>query len=285
MGLLERFVVISRNSNIRFPHIIFTEPIISSTTAGTDLSFVMAVDFTGSNGESTSFFSSFHTTSQADKKRDAIDTYVAAIKEIGNVLTTYDTDGSFPSYGFQGEYCFPLNGNEESPSVRGVQGMIDAFHQALQHVKLSGNTQIVPVIKRAATISAGPVAFGSIQKYMAMIILTDGSFKDQKAIIEEMATVSALPISFVFIVVGEDPDGTDMKKFEALKKSCRAFTNRDMMQIIQMHSLKDMSTNARAFTIARHMIKELPAQAVEYYTSLKIMPYGSDMGPCSLNHL
>lgn len=244
-----------------------------------------AVDFTGSNGESPSFFSSFIKTSQAEKKKDAVDTYVSAIKEIGGVLTIYDTDGCFPAYGFQGEYCFPLNGNEENPSVTGVQGMVDAFHQALQHVKLTGNTEIVPVIKRAATIAKGPVAFGSIQKYLAMIILTDGSFKDSKAIVEEMATVSALPISFVFIVVGEDSDGSNIKKFEALKKSCRTYTNRDMMQVIPMHSLKDMSSNARSFSIARHMIKELPSQTVEYYTQLKIMPYQSDMGPCNLNHL
>lgn len=244
-----------------------------------------AVDFTGSNGLSPSFFSAFIKTSQEEKKRDAIDTYLSAIREIGGVLETYDTDGSFPAYGFQGEYCFPLNGNEEDPSVKGVPGMIEAFHQALQHVKLVGNTEIVPVIKRAASIAQGPVAFGSIQKYLAMIILTDGSFKDAKAIVEEMATVSALPISFIFVVVGEDSDGSNMKKYEALKKSCREFTNRDMMQIIQMHSLKDLSTNARKFSIARNMIKELPGQAVEYYTQLKIMPYQSNMGPCNLNHL
>jgi Copine len=150
--------------------------------------------------------------------------------------------------------------------------MISAFHQALAHVKLLGSTQFEPVIERAAKIAALPAVHGEAHKYVAMIILTDGKFSDQKKIVEAMATVSNLPITFVYVVVGEDPDGENTKMFEKLKNDSRNYTNRDMIQVIQMHSLTNLSANARSFSIARQMIKELPSQLVTYYTSHNIFP-------------
>ena len=246
-------------------------------TGDVDLSFVTAIDFTGSNGESSSFFT-FHTNDPEKKKAAAAEMYDAAVKEIGSCLETYDSDGKFPAYGFQGEHCFPLNGIEAEPNVQGIDGMISAFHQALSHVKLLGSTQFEPVIERAAKIAALPPQHGEAHKYVAMIILTDGKFSDQQRIVEAMATVSSLPITFVYVVVGEDPDGENTKVFEKLKSASRTYTNRDMIQVIQMHSLTGLSANARSFSIARQMIKELPTQLVTYYTSHNIMPSNTD-GP------
>ena len=200
--------------------------------------------------------------------------YEAVVQEIGGVLMTYDSDGRFPAFGFQGEFCFPLNGIESDPSVEGINGMINSFRQALANVKLKGSTHFEPVIQRAAQLAQLPCQ-GGLRKYIVMIILTDGKFTDQKKIVEAMATVSNLPISFVYVVAGEDPDGDNIKTFEKLKTASRAYTNRDMIQIIQMNSLTDLSVNARSFTIARQMIKELPTQVVTYYAGLDIQPENS----------
>jgi Copine len=198
--------------------------------------------------------------------------YEAVVQEIGGVLMTYDTDGRFPAFGFQGEFCFPLNGIESNPSVEGITGMISSFRQALANVKLKGNTHFEPVIQRAAQLASLPPTNGVLRQYIVMIILTDGKFTDQKKIVEAMATVSNLPISFVYVVVGDDPDGVNIKSFEELKNASRQYTNRDMIQIIQMNTLNDLSVNARSFTIARQMIKELPTQVVTYYAGLDIQP-------------
>lgn len=201
--------------------------------------------------------------------------YEAVVQEIGGVLMTYDSDGKFPAFGFQGEFCFPLNGIESDPYVEGINGMINSFRQALANVKLKGSTHFEPVIQRAAQLAQLPATHGELRKYIVMIILTDGKFTDQKKIVEAMATVSNLPISFVYVVAGEDPDGDNIKTFEKLKTASRAYTNRDMIQIIQMNSLTDLSVNARSFTIARQMIKELPTQVVTYYAGLDIQPENS----------
>ena len=55
--------------------------------------------------------------------------YVAAIKSVATILSDYDSDQQFPSFGFGAKahqfkdvsHCFPLNFNFSAPEVTGVQ--------------------------------------------------------------------------------------------------------------------------------------------------------------------
>ena len=56
-------------------------------------------------------------------------TYVAAFKLVATMLSDYDSDEQFPSFGFGARahqfkvvpHCFPLNFNFSAPEVTGVQ--------------------------------------------------------------------------------------------------------------------------------------------------------------------
>lgn len=230
------------------------------------------IDFTGSNGEASSMLSMIIGPDQQKKKEACARVYSSAIQEIGSILDTYDSDGQFAVYGFKETQVFALNG-EENPYVHGVQGMVNAFTSSLDTVSLSGKTYLAPLIMKAAEIAAQrPPPGHPNQKYVGLIILTDGSVKDKKDVVEAMATIANHAMSIIIVVVGEDPSGTNIKEFETLKANCRVNTNRDMIQIIQLHAISELSQVAKSFTIARQMIKELPGQLVTYYTTLDIMP-------------
>jgi hypothetical protein len=113
---------------------------------GTEVSFIVAIDFTASNGEATSA-SSLHYCDP----RGILNQYASAITAIGSVIEFYDTDKQYAVYGFGGkpqagqpvEHCFALNRNEGNPCVPGVHGILDIYYQSLQRVQLSGMLKIV----------------------------------------------------------------------------------------------------------------------------------------------
>ena len=45
---------------------------------------------------------------------------------------------------------FALNGNPENPYCVGIQGVVQAYHTALQSVQLSGPTNFAPIINHVA---------------------------------------------------------------------------------------------------------------------------------------
>ena len=62
----------------------------------------------------------------------------------------------FPAFGFGAiiddrvSHEFPLNGNWENPYCAGIQGVVQAYHQSLQKVKLYGPTNVAPIINHVA---------------------------------------------------------------------------------------------------------------------------------------
>jgi Copine len=240
---------------------------------------VAAIDLTGTNGEASTMLSMIVGPDQQKKKETCARVYSSAIHEIGSIMETYDSDGQFALYGFKESQVFALNG-DENPYVHGVQGMVNAFTNSLDSVSLSGKTYLAPIIFKAAEIAAQrPPPGHPNQKYVGLIILTDGCVKDKKEVVEAMATISNHAMSIIIVVVGDDPHGTNIKEFETLKNNCRVNTTRDMIQIVQLHAISELSQVAKSFTIARQMIKELPSQLVTYYTSLDIMPIHNSTDP------
>jgi hypothetical protein len=87
--------------------------------SGWGISLMVAIDFTGSNGEINDPKSLHYM--------NAFNQYEQAIQAVGAILEPYDTDKMFPVYGFGGiprfmgevnvNHCFPLNGNYGNPEV------------------------------------------------------------------------------------------------------------------------------------------------------------------------
>ena len=90
-----------------------TPSFVDYLRSGWQISLVAAIDYTGSNGAYTSP-TSLHFMGPNNQ-------YEAALYNVGGVIEPYDSDRSFPVYGFGGipthmginqtNHCFPMNGN------------------------------------------------------------------------------------------------------------------------------------------------------------------------------
>ncbi len=69
------------------------------------------------------------------------------------------SDKLFPALGFGGKiggsvsFEFPLNGNPSNPYCLGIQGVIQAYQQALTTVELWGPTNFAPIIRHVANFA------------------------------------------------------------------------------------------------------------------------------------
>lgn len=124
--------------------------------SGLEINFMVAIDFTGSNGDPT-FPNSLHHCDPNAFARGVMNEYEHTIAMVGDVLEFYDSDRRYPVYGFGAQlpssrvsHCFPLTGDETAPEVGGVAGIMNIYHETLTHVRLSGPTFFAPTIQRAS---------------------------------------------------------------------------------------------------------------------------------------
>eukprot|EP00003_Mantamonas_plastica_P022361 TRINITY_DN377_c1_g1_i6.p1 TRINITY_DN377_c1_g1~~TRINITY_DN377_c1_g1_i6.p1 ORF type:complete len:523 (-),score=94.68 TRINITY_DN377_c1_g1_i6:346-1878(-) len=103
--------------------------------AGLEISLMVAIDFTASNGDRL-YSGSLHYQNPYQPND-----YQKAIVAVGELVANYDSDKLFPVYGFGAKYrnpkdpkaapavshCFPANLNDEDPNCNGVQGILDAY--------------------------------------------------------------------------------------------------------------------------------------------------------------
>ena len=146
-------------------------------TGGTEVNFMVAVDFTASNRPQNDP-SSLHYISQYPNQ------YQQAIQRVGDVLEFYDNDKQFPTWGFGGvvqpggraEHCFNLiPGGGPNSMASGVAGIMQAYSQAVNSIQLSGPTIFSEVLKTAGGIATSGMNGG---QYFVLLILTDGEITD-----------------------------------------------------------------------------------------------------------
>jgi hypothetical protein len=112
---------------------VFVETIPSFNdyiVGGTEISVMVAIDFTGSNGKPSK------PTSLHYRHPTQPNEYASAIMAVCDILASYDSDNHFPVYGFgakiSGEdktnHCFALSKDESKPEVFGVQGIISSYY-------------------------------------------------------------------------------------------------------------------------------------------------------------
>ncbi|XVF49510.1 hypothetical protein PTKIN_Ptkin04bG0018500 [Pterospermum kingtungense] len=140
---------------------------------GFELNFMVAIDFTASNGNPR-LPDSLHYIDPSGR----LNAYQRAIHEIGEVLQFYDADKRFPAWGFGARpidgpvsHCFNLNGSSSCSEVEGIQGIMMAYTSALFNVSLAGPTLFGHVINRAALIASQSLA-NDARKYFVLLIIT-----------------------------------------------------------------------------------------------------------------
>ncbi|PRP81554.1 copine-8-like, partial [Planoprotostelium fungivorum] len=117
---------------------------------GTEISLVVAVDFTGSNGDPRSPTSLHYFSPDG-----SLNQYGKAIRSVGDVCAPYDHDGNIPVFGFGAalqdgstSHCFELNRNPANPEVRGIDGVLQVYRDSFSWAALSGPTHFSPVLDR-----------------------------------------------------------------------------------------------------------------------------------------
>ncbi|GIL99340.1 hypothetical protein Vretimale_4523, partial [Volvox reticuliferus] len=114
---------------------------------GAEIGFVVAVDFTASNGDPRLPTSNHYLSSAATQ-------YEQAIMAIGEVVMHYDRDKVFPMLGFGGRksgdrstnHCFSP-GPEADGICLGITGLLRTYRQALCEWRLSEPTCFAPIIR------------------------------------------------------------------------------------------------------------------------------------------
>ena len=108
---------------------------------GLQLMLITCIDFTASNGTAKSPQSLHYPVPNRGSQ------YEEALGEVSRILLDYDSDKLVPVYGFGAKvqmpnfssfnkvhHCFPLNGNEENAHVFMVEGIIQAYRNALAYL-------------------------------------------------------------------------------------------------------------------------------------------------------
>jgi hypothetical protein len=155
---------------------------LSFVQGGCALRLMIAIDFTGSNGD-PSCPGTLHYRHGLTPNQ-----YQEAIRAIGNILAPYDSDQMFPVWGFGGKikgeisHCFSLSMKEDDPEVKGVAGIEEVYGNAFKHVTLSGPTLFTQIIGTAIACSSLPLTQSS-QHYSVLLIITDGVINDMDSTI------------------------------------------------------------------------------------------------------
>ncbi|KAK1360337.1 putative C2 domain, von Willebrand factor, type A, copine, protein BONZAI [Heracleum sosnowskyi] len=252
---------------------------IDYISSGFELNFMVAVDFTASNGNPRDP-DSLHYVDPSGR----LNAYQQAIRDVGEVIQFYDSDRLFPAWGFGGKtfdgaisHCFNLNGSPNGIEVEGVEGIMAAYAKALNNVSLAGPTLFGQVINKAAEL-AGQSASNDYRKYFVLLIITDGVVTDLQETIDAIVRASDLPFSILIVGVG-NADFKQMEILDAdngipLKSSNNGrMATRDIVQFVPMREM-----HGGQISVVQSLLEELPGQFLTHMRSRNIKPIGGHAG-------
>lgn len=260
--------------NILFDEIKATvvHPISSYLKMGLRLALAVGIDFTGSNGVA-SHPQSLHFIGGGQYMNQ----YQQAIMEVGLVLMDYSDDKLIPAYGFGAklpgtkttDFCFPLNGNVQSPHVHSYQGLLTSYNDIVRTLEFSGPTNFRPIIEACRL---GVEQGFKINKliYSTLLIITDGLISDFQETIESIVKCSYLPMSIIIVGVGSE----DFKQMELLDSDEKLLTDRYghqcLRDCVQFVPFRDYAHDP--VRLAECVLREVPAQISNFYNHIGLVP-------------
>ena len=228
-----------------------------------ELNVVIAIDFTGSNGDPRQPGTLHYL---GGGRND----YQKAIASIVHVLAEYDYDQKFPVLGFGAKYggvvrhCFQCGPTEE---VHGVSGVLNAYQQVFSSgLIMSGPTDFREVIQTAAARASSSMEEAKrngTQAYTILLILTDGAVSDPQGTAQCLKQVSDSPLSIVIVGVGQ----ADFSSMKFLDDFGNQPGQRDIVQFVEFNKHSHNSTQLTSETL-----REIPDQVVEYMSKHNIAP-------------
>ena len=239
---------------------------------GMEINLMVGIDFTRSNGDPFVQPDSLHANN-TDEPND----YVMVIKTVGEILKHYDSDQKFPVYGFGAKLppyhtyssdCFALSGDFFTPEVEGIDGILDSYTRALQTVKLHGPSRFAPLLRHAGQWAVSARDAGN--RYLLVLIITDGELSDLEETIDEIVTLSELPVSLVIVGVGNG-DFEKMKVLDADDSPLYSKGKRMARDIVQFVPFEDFK-NKSFQELAVATLEEVPREVMSYFTLHKLQP-------------
>lgn len=221
----------------------------------------MAIDFTGSNGDPRKPGTLHHINP------NGLNGYEKAITAVGGILSKYDTDQSFPVWGFGAKYdgvvrhCFQVGRSKE---VHGVNGILEAYRGVFKTaLTMSGPTVFTEVIELAAAQAISRQQLKPLS-YTILLLLTDGAVSDVEATKRTLQSVADAPLSIVIVGIG-NADFSAMQFLDDFET--RNNFNRDIVQFVEFrnHEHDKMS-------LTRATLDEIPEQLVQFFHARGIMP-------------
>jgi len=247
----------------------------------TQLNFIVAIDYTGSNGDprdpkSLHYFDPVHQNNQ----------YTNAIRAVGDIVQEYDSDKQFPAYGFgaklpngQVDFCFNVN-LTPNPDCNMIDGVLYAYRSTLPQLQLWGPTNFSPIIRQAA-LHARSRQDGSA--YTVLLILTDGAITDFNETKHEIVQASDLPMSIIIVGVG-NADFDAMDELDGDGKLLKSPINgqrasRDIVQFVPFRKFLGLSSGPSDFgmsnsRLAKEVLQEVPHQFETWMLKRGIQPIG-----------
>lgn len=253
------------------PHPTLTDFIMG----GCEISLTVALDFTGSNGPCNDAMSLHYVNPGGH----SFNQYEQAILSVGRVLEDYDTDKMYPVYGFGAkihlptggmspvQHCFPVYGG--GLEVQGVQGILSAYRECLNHISFSGPTLFSPLIEASTGIAAGANCSQERQKYTILLIITDGEINDMPQTIDSIVRAASQPMSIIIIGVGS-ADFSSMKMLDGDGGPLKSQGQSAPRDIVQFVSMREFVSNPMG--IAQAVLAEVPGQLLKYMTNKGLRP-------------
>jgi len=238
---------------------------------GMQMNLVVAVDWTQSNGD-PNLPASLHFN-----RPNQMNQYEAAIRSIGDILSFYDHDQQFPSFGFGGKlpngqvsHCFSLNGNPHQPNCYRIDGVLGAYREALRNVALYGPTYFAPVLSALRDMAHQSQNSGT-QQYYILLLITDGVINDIDQTLRTLVDLASMPVSIVIVGVGNADfsamnvlDGDEQRISDGVR-----YAERDCVQFVPFNKFKNLPYSM----LANETLAELPQQVVEFYSKRNIAPH------------
>ncbi|CAI0446762.1 unnamed protein product [Linum tenue] len=246
---------------------------------GYELNFMVAVDFTASNGnprlpDSLHYIDPSHNMDLSSRPN----AYQRAILEVGDVLQFYDSDKRFPAWGFGARpidgpvsHCFNLNGSNYNHEVEGIHGILMAYSSALYNVSFAGPTLFGPVITKAASIASKSLENGG-RKYYVLLIITDGVITDLQETKDAIVQASDLPLSILIVGVGgadyKEMEILDGDRGERLESTTGRVATRDIVQFVPLRDVQN-----GGISVVQQLLAELPTQFLSHVRARKLQPH------------
>jgi hypothetical protein len=206
--------------------------LIDFLVTGTQIGFIVAMDFTTSNGSITDSQSAhWYNPNRNLNDVTTLNRTEKLLVSLTSFLESYSEDHKTPflgfgakvpvAVGFRTSYCFAVNGNDSNPVCDlGTYGVLQTYHDFLSTVEMSRPSNICEVLKRikegCTQIEAMGAADRKLKQYSVALIFLDSVPNDLPEALKLMLDLETLPVSLVFLCMSLDEGRKE--KFRAIEE-------------------------------------------------------------------